>query len=115
MAERWFSTPNIYYLLARSLVTARCLDNLAGDPKERNALPFVGAVLLFLLGFLGLVISAMPYLVPPDLTIWDVSGSSSSQLFLLVGTLVLFPLVIGYTVFVYWMFRGKVSPGEGYH
>ncbi|HLW27069.1 MAG TPA: cytochrome d ubiquinol oxidase subunit II [Kiloniellales bacterium] len=116
VAERWFSTPNIYYLWPVPLVTALvALITWQAIRKERNALPFVGAVLLFLLGFLGLVISAMPYLVPPDLTIWDVSGSSSSQLFLLVGTLVLFPLVIGYTVFVYWMFRGKVSPGEGYH
>ena len=116
VAERWFSTPNIYYLWPVPVITgAIALATWQAIRKGSELFPFFGTILLFLLGYLGLVISVMPYLVPPDLTIWDVSGAASSQIFLLIGTIFLFPLVIGYTVFVYWAFRGKISPGEGYH
>ena len=63
----------------------------------------------------GSAISTIPYLVPPHLTFWDTAAAPASQIFLLVGTVVLLPLILGYTVFVYWTFRGKVAPGEGYH
>jgi cytochrome d ubiquinol oxidase subunit II len=61
------------------------------------------------------VISTVPYLVPPHLTLWDTAAAPESQLFFLAGTLFLLPMVLGYTIFVYWIFRGKVAPGEGYH
>ena len=77
--------------------------------------PFLAAIALFLLGYLGLVISWFPYLVPPSLTIWEPPPRPSSQMFMLVGTLVLLPMILGYIVFVYWLFRGKVREGEGYH
>ena len=64
---------------------------------------------------LGLVISVFPYLVPPSLTIWDTAAAPASQSFMLVGTLVLLPIILGYFVFVFWIFRGKVRHGEGYH
>src|SRR5262245_17820056 len=70
---------------------------------------------LFLLGYLGLVISNFPYLVPPSLTIWDTAAVPASQIFMLLGTLLLLPIVIGYIVFIYWLFRGKVDEGESYH
>jgi cytochrome d ubiquinol oxidase subunit II len=57
----------------------------------------------------------VPYLVPGALTVWEAAAAPSSQLFMLVGTLLLLPIILGYTVFVYWTFRGKVRPGEGYH
>jgi cytochrome d ubiquinol oxidase subunit II len=78
-------------------------------------LPFLAAIGLFLLGYLGLVISWFPYLVPPSLTIWDTAASPASQRFMLIGTLALLPLIIGYFVFVFWIFRGKVREGETYH
>ena len=78
-------------------------------------MPFLASIGLFLLGYLGLVISTFPYLVPPSLTIWETAAAPASQMFMLVGTLVLLPLIFGYTVYVYWLFRGKVKPGEGYH
>ena len=46
---------------------------------------------------------------------WEAAAAPSSQLFMLVGTLLLLPIILGYTVFVYWTFRGKVRAGEGYH
>ena len=116
IAARWFSTPNIYFLWPVPLVTAltalmawRWLD--AG----REVPPFLASIALFLLGYLGLVISTFPYLVPPTLTIWQTAAAPASQIFMLVGTVALLPVILGYIVFVYWLFRGKVREGEGYH
>jgi cytochrome d ubiquinol oxidase subunit II len=53
--------------------------------------------------------------VPPSLTIWDTAAYVGSQVFMLIGTTLLLPMVLGYTVFVFWVFRGKLKPGEGYH
>ena len=83
--------------------------------RRSDVLPFVAAIGLFLLGYLGLVISWFPYLVPPSLTIWQTAAAPASQMFMLVGTLMLLPLILAYTAYVYWLFRGKVRPGEGYH
>jgi cytochrome d ubiquinol oxidase subunit II len=83
--------------------------------RGREMAPFAATIALFLLGYLGLVISSFPYLVPPSLTIWQTAAAPASQLFMLIGTLVLLPLILGYTAYVYWLFRGKVRPGESYH
>ena len=61
------------------------------------------------------MISTFPYLVPPTLTVWQTAAAPASQMFMLVGTVVLLPIILGYIVFVYWVFRGKVREGEGYH
>jgi len=116
IAERWFATPNIFYLWPVPIVTVltawaawRWLET------GREVLPFLASIGLFLLGYLGLVVSSFPYLVPPSLTIWDVAAHPSSQLFMLVGTLILLPIILGYTALSYWLFRGKVAEGEAYH
>jgi cytochrome d ubiquinol oxidase subunit II len=83
--------------------------------ERRERLPFFASIVLFLLGYLGLVISTFPYLVPPTLTLWQTAAAPASQLFMLTGTLILLPIILGYIVFVYWIFRGKVREGEGYH
>ena len=61
------------------------------------------------------MISTFPYLVPPALTIWQTAAAPASQMFMLLGTVSLLPIILGYIVFVYWVFRGKVREGEGYH
>jgi cytochrome d ubiquinol oxidase subunit II len=116
IAARWFSTPNIYFLWPVPLITAlvalmiwRWLD------ERREIPPFLASIALFLLGYLGLVISTFPYLVPPVLTIWQTAAAPASQIFMLLGTVALLPIIFGYIVFVYWLFRGKVREGEGYH
>ena len=81
----------------------------------REMPPFLAAIALFLFGYAGIVISVFPYLVPPSLTIWDTAAAPASQTFMLVGTLVLLPIILGYFVFVFWIFRGKVRHGESYH
>lgn len=116
IAERWFSTPNIYFLWPVPLITALvALAAWRAIEARRDILPFIATIGLFLLGYAGLVISNFPYIVPPTLTIWQTAAAPSSQFFLLVGTLILLPMVLGYTAFVYWVFRGKVKEGEGYH
>ncbi len=116
IAARWFSLPNILFLWPVPFVTAlvaftgwRALD------RGRELLPFVAAIALFLLGYLGLVISSFPYLVPPVLTVWQTAAHPASQIFMLLGTAALLPLIFVYVAFVYWVFRGKVREGEGYH
>jgi cytochrome d ubiquinol oxidase subunit II len=116
IAARWFATPNIYYLWPVPIVTALTALIAWRSLEARGEwLPFVCAIALFLLGYLGLVISVFPYLVPPSLTIWQTAAAPASQRFMLVGTLVLLPIILGYFVLVYWLFRGKIREGEGYH
>ncbi|HVY00053.1 MAG TPA: cytochrome d ubiquinol oxidase subunit II [Pseudorhodoplanes sp.] len=116
IAARWFATPNILFLWPVPLVTAIVAFYLWRWLEEgREILPFFATILLFLLGYLGLVISSFPYLIPPSLTVWDTAAAPSSQFFVLVGTLILLPVILGYVVLVYWIFRGKVHHGETYH
>jgi cytochrome d ubiquinol oxidase subunit II len=116
IGERWFSLPNFFYLWPVPLLTA--LTSFAAWRSLRkggDTAPFIATIGLFLLGFLGLVISSFPYLVPPSLTIWQTAAAPSSQTFMLAGTVVLLPLILAYTGYVYWLFRGKIGPGERYH
>jgi len=116
IAVRWFSTPNIFYLSPVPILTAlTAFATWWWLDKGRNMAPFFGAIALFLLGYLGLVISVFPYLVPPSLTIWQAAAAPASQSFMLAGTLPLLPIILGYMVFVYWVFRGKIREGEHYH
>jgi cytochrome d ubiquinol oxidase subunit II len=116
IAARWFTAPNIFLLWPVPLVTAvvawACWEWLEA---KREVLPFLAVIALFLLGYLGIVISNYPYLVPPTLTVWQTAAHPSSQIFMLIGTLILLPIILGYIVFVYWIFRGKVREGAGYH
>jgi len=116
IAERWFSWPNLLYLSPVPLITAAlaviCWRGIRGTHPSRA---FYSAVGLFVVAFIGLVISNAPYLVPPTVTLWDAAASPEAQVFILIGVAVLLPFILGYTVFVYHTFRGKVRPGEGYH
>lgn len=116
IATRWFSWPNIVFLAPVPVVTAlvafwewRALNS------EAEGSPFVAAVLLFLLSYLGIAISLWPMIVPYHLTLWQASSSQSTQNFLLIGTLVLLPVILLYTAWSYWVFRGKVRGDIGYH
>jgi cytochrome d ubiquinol oxidase subunit II len=116
IAARWFSLPNLYFLWPVPVVTALVAYLLwRWLEKGYDAPPFLAAIALFLLGYIGLVISNFPYLVQPSLTVWEAAAAPASQIFMLLGTLLLLPMILGYVVFVYWLFRGKVHPGESYH
>jgi len=115
IAHRWFSLPNLYYLLPVPVLTALvALGEWYWISTRREAAPFLATIALFLLGYLGLVISTYPYIVPPDLTIRAAAASPSSQTFMLIGTLILLPFILGYTAMTYWLFRGKVG-AAAYH
>jgi cytochrome d ubiquinol oxidase subunit II len=86
-----------------------------GLAAGKEVSPFLAAIALFLLGFAGLGISTLPYLVPPTVTIWQAAAPPASQMFMFVGTVVMLPLILGYTALTYWTFRGKVRAGDGYH
>jgi cytochrome d ubiquinol oxidase subunit II len=116
IAERWFTLPNLYYLSPVPVVTAICVLLLwRGLSKGWEVAPFFLAVALFLLSFLGLGISLWPYAVPRTLTIWDAAAQPETQLFILIGVLILLPLILAYTGYSYWVFRGKLRGNEGYH
>lgn len=116
VAERWFSLPNLYWLLPLPVLTIAaaywCWRSI-GSGKHFQ--PFAAAAALFLLSYAGLVVSNIPYLVPPSITIWDAAADPSSQVFLLLGTIFLLPMILGYTALVFWLFRGKVRQGHAYH
>ncbi len=116
IAQRWFTEPNILYLSPVPILTALiAFAQWRWIEARREAAPFLATIALFLLGYLGLAISTIPYIVPPALTIRDAAAAPSSQMFMLVGTLVLLPLILGYTALTYWLFRGKVREGAAYH
>ena len=94
-----------------ALCTWSFFRSLAGGAER---LPFLMALCLFLLGFAGLGISMYPHIVPPSVTIWDAAAPRESQVFLLTGAVVIVPLILAYTGWAYWVFRGK-SGTEGYH
>jgi cytochrome d ubiquinol oxidase subunit II len=82
--------------------------------KRRRYRPFLIALGIFLLGMIGLGISMWPYAVPDSITIWQAAAPERSQWFMLVGAMVIIPIILTYTGWSYWVFRGKVGQ-EGYH
>jgi cytochrome d ubiquinol oxidase subunit II len=116
IADRWFGLPQFYWLSQVPLLTALLAWSCyRGLRRGRPLQPFLSAVGLFMLAYVGLVISNVPYLVPPTITVWDAAAYPASQMFVLIGVCLLLPVILGYTVFVYWTYRGKVRHGEGYH
>lgn len=114
-AERWLSAPEIYWVAPVPILTAIvALSMLRAILKERNSKPFWLGLALFFLGMSGLGVTIWPYAVPEALTIWDAAAPERSQIFMLVGVALTMPLIIGYTAWAYWVFRGKVAD-EGYH
>jgi cytochrome d ubiquinol oxidase subunit II len=83
--------------------------------KRRERFPFIFAIALFLLNYAGLAISIWPNIVPPNTSIWEAASPPVSQLFLLVGTLLLIPVILSYTAYSYWIFRGKITREVGYY
>ncbi|GGB59816.1 cytochrome d ubiquinol oxidase subunit II [Blastomonas aquatica] len=113
--NRWFTFPNVLFSAQVPVLVALITFLLyRALKKRRDYAPFLLTLALFLLGMIGLGISMFPYVVPDEVTIWDAATHPSSQMFMLVGTLFIVPLIIGYTGWAYWVFRGKVGD-EGYH
>ncbi|MEY6761243.1 cytochrome d ubiquinol oxidase subunit II [Kluyvera ascorbata] len=117
IAQRWFSLPNLYYLLpvpALVLMASALLWwHLART--ESHAQPFILTLILVFLGFSGLGISIWPAIIPPSITLWQAAAPAQSQEFMLIGALFIIPIILVYTFWSYYVFRGKVPQNEGYH
>ena len=113
---RWFAWPAILYSAPVPLfVLVAAFTLFDGLAKRRQATPFLAAMSLFVLCFIGLGISFYPYILPPSLTIGAAAAPDASLKFLLLGAAILIPIILGYMGFAYWTFRGKVDPTGGYH
>ena len=114
--RRWFQWPNVAFTslvpLAVVIVTVLLLKSLAAKHDYR---PFVLSLILFAITYAGLGISMWPHIVPQSVTIWQAAAPEKSQLFMLVGVSVMIPIILIYTAFAYWVFRGKVKADSGYH
>src|SRR5262249_1721742 len=82
--------------------------------NQAQVTPFLGAIGLFVLSYVGIAISLYPMIVPPHFTLWQAASSESTQAFLLIGTLALLPVILMYPGWSYWVFRGKVRSDIGY-
>jgi cytochrome d ubiquinol oxidase subunit II len=112
---RWFEWPGLIVTIPMPLLVAAIAFGLWHSLRGgRDWLPFALTLILFLLSMAGLAISIWPDVIPGRVTIWQAAAPHSSQLFMLVGALVLVPLILAYTAWSYWVFRGKVGE-HGYH
>jgi cytochrome d ubiquinol oxidase subunit II len=116
IAERWFSWPNIAYLSPVPVITALLTFWVWRSLRGRaEAAIFIGAMGLFVMSYFGIAISLWPMIVPHSITLWDAASSPRTQAFLMVGTVFLLPIILMYTAWSYWIFRGKVRGDLGYH
>ncbi|WP_342320706.1 cytochrome d ubiquinol oxidase subunit II [Kosakonia sp. BYX6] len=117
IADRWFSLPNLLFFSPVPLLVvllSAWLWRSLGNPNA-HTLPFVQTLGLIFLGFSGLGISIWPHIIPPNITFWQAAAPPQSQGFMLVGALLIIPIILVYTFWSYYVFRGKVQHGEGYH
>jgi cytochrome d ubiquinol oxidase subunit II len=115
--QRWFAWPQILFVApVPALVAAAAFVLFRGLRRRHELSPFLASLALFVLSFVGLLISFFPYLVPTSVTIWEAAAPDESLSFLLAGAAFLIPVILLYTAYSYWVFRGKIeSGGAGYH
>ena len=113
--DRWFGYPNMLWVAPVPLLVAIASFAFVRSLRAgRDLAPFLLTLFVFLLCFIGLGISIFPYVIPGAVTIYDAATERSSQIFMLIGTAIVMPMILGYTGWAYWVFRGKVND-EGYH
>ena len=116
IAERWFSLPNIFWFAPVPVLVALTAWQLLRVLRdEPHGGPFVLTLCLIFLGYTGMGISIWPNVVPPTISIWAAAGPPQSLGFTLVGALLVIPMILAYTAWGYYVFRGKVDPSHGYH
>ncbi len=114
--ERWFTWPSgAWSSVVPLLLTLAIWQLWIGLRNQHDARPFLATVALFVVSYIGLGVSFYPHLVPPSLSIHDSAAPESSLQFLLIGSAILLPMILAYTAYSYWVFRGKVRHGDGYH
>ncbi|AUH73382.1 cytochrome d ubiquinol oxidase subunit II [Legionella sainthelensi] len=114
--NRWYQFPNFLWLSPLPLITAFAIyltwRNLSlNSDNERK--PFIYSIIIFLCSYIGIAISVYPYLIPHQITIWEAAAPSSTLTFILVGVAIMLPILLAYTLYAYFLFRGKTE--EHYH
>jgi cytochrome d ubiquinol oxidase subunit II len=113
---RWLNLPgSAFSVIMPAAVLAAAWGLFSGLNAGKDGQPFLAAISIFVLCFIGIGISFYPNIVPPSLTIVEAAAPDKSLRFALVGTVVLVPLILIYAAYAYWVFRGKIDPEEGYH
>lgn len=112
----WFATPNIYFLALIPLITSLLIFSLWRDLRnnQKEYRPFLTVIAIFLMGYLGIAISIYPWIIPFKYNIWQASASGEGLSLMLVGVLPLLPIILGYTAYCYYVFRGKTSDENSY-
>jgi cytochrome d ubiquinol oxidase subunit II len=114
--DRWLTLPAAFGAgLVPLVLLALAWLFFAALKQRRELAPFLYALGFFLLAYLGLGVSLWPMMVPASVTIQAAAAPPATQAFLLWGAAVLIPIILIYTAYVYWLFRGKVQVGVGYH
>lgn len=114
--DKWFGSPTLLLLMiipivcfSLLLVSDRFLKSFSPQLDSYAWLPFSFAIIIFLMSFIGFAYSFFPYVVPNQLTIWQAASAPASLKFILVGTVIVLPTIIAYTIFSYRVFRGKAT------
>jgi len=116
VAARWFAWPQMLWFAPVPLLVGAAMYALQRSLRSgAQAAPFVLVLCLVFLGYSGLGISLWPYIIPPSIDIRAAAGPDQSLGFALVGALFILPVILMYTAWGYWVFRGKVRGDEGYH
>ncbi len=114
--QRWFTWPNYALLSPVPILALVCvLWEWRALHGTAEVAPFIAAVGLFLISYTGIAISMWPMIVPYHYTLWQAASSSSTQVFLMIGTVFMLPIVFMYTGWSYWVFRGKVRAQLSHH
>jgi cytochrome d ubiquinol oxidase subunit II len=116
LMARWWTTPRIYIVwifpVLGTLGFAMLLRSIKTKAEYK---PFLYSLVMFFSAYLGLQSGVYPFAVMPDITIFDAAAQSETQVIMLIGALLILPVVLAYTIYSYWVFRGKVSADAGYH
>jgi cytochrome d ubiquinol oxidase subunit II len=114
--QNWFSPPRIYFIWTFPMLGLAAFYGLIRSLKaRREILPFVFSIVFFFAGYLGLITSIYPYVVPPHITFRGTAAQYETLRFTLWGVILVLPFVLGYTVYSYTVFRGKVGKEKYYH
>jgi cytochrome d ubiquinol oxidase subunit II len=116
IAGRWFDSGLLWRLAPVPFLVVACTIWMRRAVRQRHhTTPFIAALGLVLLGYVGLLVSLWPYAIPHSVTLWEAAAPRSSQMFTLVGAAVILPVILGYTMMGYWVFRGKVSHADHHY
>jgi len=111
--NKWFDWPVCWFTLIiplLSITATACF--IYGLYKQQHRTPFLASIALFASGYIGVLYNLYPYILPPSLTFKAAAAPDSSLHFLLIGTLIMLPIVVGYFIYSHWVFRGKVQTDE---